>query len=47
MFGTNLKRLIFSIFNKLVYGELPTANEILGTLNKIAERMTQIDWKME
>jgi len=42
-----LKTTYFSTFNKLVYGELPTANEILGTLNKLTERMKNIDWKIE
>jgi len=42
-----LKTTYFSTFNKLVYGKLPTENEILGTLNKLSERMKNIDWKIE
>ncbi len=42
-----LKTTYFSIFNKLVYGKLPTENEILETLNKLSERMKNIDWKIE
>ena len=42
-----LKTTYFSTFNKLVYGELPTENEILRTLNKLTERMKNIDWKIE
>ena len=42
-----LETTYFSTFNKLVYGELPTANEILGTLNKLSERMKNIEWEIE
>jgi len=42
-----LKTTYFSTFNKLVYGELPSENEILETLNKLSERMKNIDWKMK
>jgi len=42
-----LKMTYYSTFNKLVYGELPTENEILKTLNKLSERMKNIDWKIE
>ena len=42
-----LKTTYFSTFNKLVYGELPTENEILGTLKKLSERMKNIDWKIK
>ncbi|NPA44188.1 MAG: nucleotidyl transferase AbiEii/AbiGii toxin family protein [Chlorobi bacterium] len=42
-----LKTTYFLTFNKLVYGELPTENEILETLNKLSGRMKNIDWKMK
>jgi len=41
-----LKPTYFSNFIKLVYGELPTEDEILETLNKLSERMINIDWKI-
>jgi len=42
-----LKTTYFSTFNKLVYGELPTENEILGTLKKLSNRMKDIEWKIK
>jgi len=42
-----LKTTYFSTFSKLVYGDLPTENEILETLNKLSERMKNIDWKVK
>ncbi|RKY56747.1 MAG: nucleotidyl transferase AbiEii/AbiGii toxin family protein [Candidatus Neomarinimicrobiota bacterium] len=42
-----LKTTYFSTFNKLVYGKLPTENEILGTLKKLSGRMKNIDWKIK
>ena len=36
-----------STFKKLIYGEFPTAKEILETLNKLTERMKNIDWEIE
>ena len=41
-----LKTTYFSTFNKLVYGELPTNNEILETLEIVSERMKNIKWKI-
>ncbi|MEA1987123.1 MAG: nucleotidyl transferase AbiEii/AbiGii toxin family protein [Candidatus Marinimicrobia bacterium] len=40
-----LKSNYFSIFSKLVYGELPKDVEILDTLKKITERMKDIKWE--
>ncbi len=42
-----LKATYFSTFNKLVYGELPNNTEILETLNILAARMKNINWKIE
>jgi predicted nucleotidyltransferase component of viral defense system len=42
-----LKTTYFSTFNKLVYGELPNAIEILETLKTITERMENINWKIK
>jgi len=42
-----LKTTYFSTFNKLVYGELPTENEILETLKKLSTRMENIEWKIK
>jgi hypothetical protein len=42
-----LKTTYFSTFNKLVYGELPTEIEILGTLEILSERMKNIKWKIK
>ena len=42
-----LNTTYFSTFNKLVYGELPSENEILETLNKLSERMKYTDWKIK
>jgi len=42
-----LKTTYFSTFNKLVYGELPNNTEILETLNILAARMKNINWKIE
>ena len=42
-----LKTTYFSTFNKLVYGELPTNNEILETLEIVSERMKNIKWKIK
>ena len=42
-----LKTTYFSTFSKLVYGELPTENEILETLKKLSERMEDIEWKIK
>jgi len=42
-----LRTTYFSTFNKLVYGELPSENEILETLNKLSERMKNIKWQIE
>ena len=42
-----LKTTYFSTFNKLVYGKLPSENEILGTLKKLSNRMKNIEWKIK
>jgi len=42
-----LRTTYFSTFNKLVYGELPSENEISETLNKLSERMKNIKWQIE
>jgi len=42
-----LKTTYFSTFSKLVYGELPSENEILGTLKKLSNRMKNIEWKIK
>jgi len=42
-----LKTTYFSTFNKLVYGELPTEDEILETLKKLSERMENIEWEIK
>ncbi len=42
-----LKTTYYSTFNKLVYGELPNDIEILETLETMAERMKNIDWKIK
>ena len=42
-----LKTTYFSTFKKLVYGALPTEEEILSTLNKLTERMKDFDWKIK
>jgi len=42
-----LRTTYFSTFNKLVYGELPSGNEILETLNKLSKRMKNIKWQIE
>ncbi len=34
-------------FSNLVYGKLPTANEILDTLKQISNRIQTIDWKID
>lgn len=34
-------------FNELVYGELPTEEQILATLNTVKERLKKVDWKVE
>jgi len=34
-------------FKELVFGELPSENEILETLNKLSERMKYTDWKIK
>jgi len=31
----------------LVYGELPTENEILETIEIISERLKKIEWKIK
>ena len=42
-----LKTTYFSTFNKLVYGELPTKDEILKTLEKLSKRMKNIEWEIK
>ncbi len=42
-----LKTTYFLTFNKLVYGKLPSENEILGTLKKLSNRMKNIEWKIK
>lgn len=42
-----LKTTYFSTFNKLVYGELPSEIEISETLNKLSDRMKNIEWKIK
>ncbi len=42
-----LKNTYSSSFKELVYGELPTENEIFKTLKTISERLTNIDWKIK
>ncbi len=42
-----LKTTYFSIFNKLVYGELPSETEILETLYILSKRLKNIEWKIE
>ncbi len=42
-----LKTTYFSIFSKLVYGELPTEAEILKTLKIVSKRLAKVDWKIE
>ncbi len=42
-----LKNTYFSTFNKLVYGKLPSDNEILQTLNNLYNRMENIEWKIK
>ncbi len=42
-----LKSNYFSVFNKLVYGELPRDVEILETLKKLTERMKDIKWEIK
>jgi len=34
-------------FNELVYGELPTEEQILATLNTVKERLEKVDWKVD
>ncbi|MBM6498288.1 nucleotidyl transferase AbiEii/AbiGii toxin family protein [Flavobacterium macrobrachii] len=34
-------------FNELVYGELPTEEQILTTLNTVKERLKKVDWKVD
>lgn len=36
-----------TIFNELVYGELPTEEQILATLNTVKERLEKVDWKVD
>ena len=42
-----MKTTYLSTFNKLVYGELPTEDEILETLKKLSERMENIEWEIK
>ena len=42
-----LKNTYSGSFKELVYGELPTENEIFKTLKTISERLINIDWKIK
>ena len=42
-----LKNTYKGSFKELVYGEFPTESEILKTIKKVSERLTNIEWKIE
>ena len=44
---SQLSNTYLTTFNELVYGELPTEDEILITLHKVSERLKQINWTIK
>jgi len=42
-----LSNTYLTTFNELVYGELPTEEEILITLHKVSERLKSINWTIK
>ena len=42
-----LKNTYNSGFKELVYGELPTENEILATLEIISKRLKKVEWNIK
>jgi hypothetical protein len=42
-----LKNTYNSSFKELVYGEFPTENEILETLEFVSERLKKIEWNIK
>lgn len=44
---SQLRNTYFSTFNELVYGELPTEEEILNTLSQVSERLKSINWTIK
>ncbi len=44
---SQLSNTYLTTFNELVYGELPTEDEILITLHKVSERLKPINWTIK
>jgi hypothetical protein len=42
-----LKNTYIGNFKELVYGELPTNNEILETLEIVSERLKNVEWNIK
>jgi hypothetical protein len=44
---SQLRNTYLTTFNELVYGELPTEEEILNTLSQVSERLKAINWTIK
>ena len=44
---SQLSNTYLTTINELVYGELPTEDEILITLHKVSERLKPINWTIK